>query len=69
MNKFMLFAKLERPELREKCPDMNTRDINVLLGKKMHQLSLGQRKEYEHKADDLKREHKTEYPGDKLCPK
>ena len=69
LNKFMLFAKMQRPKIREKNPLMNQKDISSMLGKEWKLLSPDEQQEYEKKAINLKHLHKKKFPSYRFCPK
>ena len=69
LNRFMLYSKMERPNVRRMHPDLNQRNISEMLGKKWKLLSPEEQQEYGKKADKLKRLHESQYPDYKYRPK
>ena len=69
LNRFMLYSKMERPNVRRMHPDLNQRNISEMLGKKWKLLSPEEQQEYEKKADELKLVHESQYPDYKYRPK
>ena len=69
LNRFMLYSKMERPNVRRMHPDLNQKNISEMLGKKWKLLSPEEQQEYGKEADELKRLHETKYPDYKYRPK
>jgi hypothetical protein len=68
-NSFMLFARVNRPILAKKHPNLNNADISKLLGPVWFKLSSTQRQYFVDLAKKKKEEHKILYPEYKYRPK
>ena len=69
LNKFMLFAKAERPKLKAAHPDKTAIQINKELGVRWKALSPAQQEKYKQEADDVKKLHRIQYPNPNYPPK
>ncbi|XP_073423976.1 transcription factor SOX-30 [Dendrobates tinctorius] len=62
MNAFMVWAKIQRPELARANPKAINKEISVLLGEEWNKLSEEQKKPYYEEARKLKVEHNKTFP-------
>lgn len=67
-NSFMLWAQKNRPILSAENSSLTNSKISTLLGQQWKTLSNDEKKSYKDKAEQVKQEHKIQFPNYKYRP-
>jgi len=67
-NSFMLWAQTNRPILSAENSSLTNSKISTLLGQQWKTLSNDEKKSYKDKAEQVKQEHKIQFPNYKYRP-
>jgi hypothetical protein len=67
-NSFMLWAQKNRPILSAENSSLTNSEISTLLGQQWKTLSTDEKKSYKDKAEQVKQEHKIQFPNYKYRP-
>ncbi|XP_025106799.1 uncharacterized protein LOC112571753 isoform X1 [Pomacea canaliculata] len=62
MNSFMMWSQIKRPELSQKYPKTDNREISTMLSKEWNQLDPGKKKEFQEKAKVRAAQQKQQHP-------
>lgn len=69
MNAFMCWAQIARRRLADEKPELRNTELSKILGQMWKELNKDQKTPFIKKAEQLRMQHKTQYPNYKYRPK